>query len=54
MAKMLMQAVVFFLLLTTVVIDAASQQPAEQPFAKVVPSAVIEVRDGPTHDLDNF
>ncbi len=32
---------------------AACQPPAEEPFAKVVPSAVIEVRDGPTQaELD--
>ena len=27
---------------------AACQQPAEEPFAKIVPSAVIEIRDEPT------
>jgi hypothetical protein len=37
----------------TVSMLAACQQPAEEPFAKVVPSAVIEIRDEPTQaELD--
>ncbi len=48
MMKTLMRAVVVVLLAATVSMVAACRQSAEQTFAKVVPSAVIEVRDRPT------
>ena len=41
------------LILGSVAVLAACQQAADEPFAKVVPSAVIESRDGPTQaELD--
>jgi ribonuclease BN (tRNA processing enzyme) len=48
-----MRAIALSLLPVTVSMLAACQQPAEEPFAKVVPSAVIEIRDEPTQaELD--
>ena len=53
MTKTQINAVILSLLLTTFATIAACQQSAEQPFAKVIPSAVIEYRDGPTQaELD--
>jgi len=53
MTETLMRAIALSLLPITVSMLAACQQPAEEPFAKVVPSAVIEVRDEPTQaELD--
>jgi ribonuclease BN (tRNA processing enzyme) len=53
MVKRFPEAVVLSVFLTAVAIIAGCQQAGEEPFAKVVPSAVIETREGPTQaELD--
>jgi ribonuclease BN (tRNA processing enzyme) len=50
MQKILFRVTALILLAMQAPMLAAGQQSGEEPFAKIVPSAVIEVRDGPTRE----